>query len=1030
VALRFDQPEWLWGLVLVPVLAVLMLRWCGSMSLPRRVVAIAARAGLMAVALGMVAGVSMVRTTDRLAVMAVVDVSGSMRTLAGAGVAAGGRDGVERARSWLAAVAGGNGGRARGPDDLLGLVAFDGQSAVVAAPTAGDPLARALDVTVREGTDIARALRLALAAFPRDAARRVVLISDGVQTSGDALAAAAEARSIGVPIDVVPIRYRVDREVMVDELDAPAAAPAGAVVALRVAITSTGPASGTLRVFEEDRPIDLGTGTADGRRVDVQPGRNFVIVNVPLGPERVHRFRARFDADGAADTIAANNEAEAVVVSGGSGAILVVEGHRGDGGAEGEGVLARTLRGEGFEVESVSPDGVPTDLLRLQAYDLVILENVPADALGQAGQARLAGYVAELGGGLVMVGGPASFGAGGYKGGALEPLLPVKLELPDRLVSPSLAVVFVLDCSGSMGWSVMGSSRTQQDIANEGAAAAVRTLDPGDLVGVITFNEAARTRVPLGKLEDSAKVAGAIMKIAPGGGTNMPPALEEATRALKAADAKLKHIVVLTDGVSRGRERLQGLAAAAAAAGIKVSTIAVGDDPDPDTLARMAEVGGGTYYRVVDPMSLPRVFMRAVRVVRTPMVRETPFVPVAADRASPLLEGVLSAGEMPPLGGLTLTQARTEPTVVNALLSPEGEPVLAHWRAGLGQVAAFTSDAHKWAEPWLPWAGYRALWTRVARQVSRPTGGRAAELVAGFTGDDLTLRLEATGDDGRPLDGLEVPAAVYAPDGSRTEVVLRQDGAGVYQATVRREHGPGTYVVTVSPKGERGPLPPVVGGVTKPRGAEYRTLRSDDVLMEGIARSSGGRVLDLAAPEGAKVFDRTGVPPREARTPLWPVLLPWALVLALADIGVRRVAWDRLLSRRFGEGLMRHAARAVRDRGEQVAGTVAALREREAEFEARQEAQGGARLTARDARKIIEERREQMIAQQRAAQRARAGGASSPPPAPPKADGGGAATGLSSPPYPAAQAEPGAEEGGLLGAKRRARARFEEQQGG
>src|SRR6185295_14897869 len=121
------------------------------------------------------------------------------------------------------------------------------------------------------------------------------------------------------------------------------------------------------------------------------------------------------------------------------------------------------------------------DLLSLQAYDLIALIDVPADALSAATQQNLARYVADTGGGLLMVGGPPpsanSFGAGGWKGTPIEPILPVTLDLPDRLVMPSTAVVIILDSSGSMGASVMGSAASQQEIANRGAAAALGALD-------------------------------------------------------------------------------------------------------------------------------------------------------------------------------------------------------------------------------------------------------------------------------------------------------------------------------------------------------------------------------------------------------------------------------------------------------------------------------------------------------------------------------------------------------------------------
>ncbi len=1019
---RFDHPVWLLGLLLLVPMAWVMIRWCGSMSLLRRCTAVAVRAALLAILMAMLAGVSSVRTTDKLALLAVVDVSGSVRGFAPPTTDAEGHPvaPLQAARRWLAQAVG-----KRGPEDLVGLVAFDGQAALVWPPTSADgPLDHPLDLRLADGTDIASAIRLAIAALPPDAAGRILLISDGVSTQGDPLAAAAEAttpaggaggsraaRLDQIPIDVLPIRYDVRDEVIVESVDAPARAPAGAAIAVRVALSSTGPASGTLRLFYEDRELPTsidGSPPALGQAITLEAGRRLVILSVPLGPARVHRFRVLFEPELAGgsprgDTIASNNLGEAVTVTPGRGSVLVLDGVAG-GAPDGAGaVLAQTLREEGIKVDLAPADQLPADLLRLEAYDLVILQNVAADLLGEAGQERLVRYVTELGGGLVMIGGPDSFAAGGYRGGRLEPILPVRLDLPDRLIVPATAVVIVLDVSGSMGFRVMGSSRTQQDIANEGAAIAVRSLDATDLVGVIAFSSDAEVIVPLARNSDPLATAGKILALEPDGGTNLPPALAEAHRQLKGADAKVKHVIVLTDGVSRGRTGLRDAAKRLADDGIKLSTIAVGDGADTDVLASMATANGGQYYRVVDPTVLPRVFLRAVRVVRTPMIRETPFVPVVVDPASPLLEGVPSA-DTPALLGLTLTQPRPESTALYPLVTADGEPVLAHWQAGLGQVAAFTSDAHgHWAAQWLSWPGYRALWTRIARQIARPGDQRAAELAAEVVGDELRLRMDAFAEDGRPLDALVAPAAIYSPDGVRTDAQLSQTAPGVYEYRGRVEQS-GSYVVTIAPRQGSRALAPVVGGVTKPAGAEFRVLRSNPRVLEDIAATTGGRVLDFAAPQQARFFDRSQTRPREARTPLWPLLMPWAIMLALADVAVRRLAWDRLLTTRFGEGLRRHAARMLQDRGARAETTIGQLREVEAEVEAREADYAGARLTTADARRIVQERR-----RQRAAAQSATGGQRQPPPAPP-----------SRPPEPAP-----ADQGGLAAAKRRAKERFD-----
>lgn len=145
------------------------------------------------------------------------------------------------------------------------------------------------------------------------------------------------------------------------------------------------------------------------------------------------------------------------------------------------------------------------------------------------------------------------------EGLALEPILPVRLDLPEQLVVPEAAIVFVLDNSGSMAGSVLGSARSQQQIANQAAALAIRSLDERDLIGVISFNSNARLVLPLAKNERPEHAASAVESIS-SGGTNLEPALQLAFEQLKDVEAKLRHVIVLSDGRSRNEELLPDLA--------------------------------------------------------------------------------------------------------------------------------------------------------------------------------------------------------------------------------------------------------------------------------------------------------------------------------------------------------------------------------------------------------------------------------------------------------------------------------------
>ncbi len=915
----FSEPLWLaFALLAIPA-ALLAVKWFASMSPARRWVSAFIRASLIVLIAMLLAGANRVQQSDRLAVIAVIDASQSVRAYYDAGVGDDGRpiDPQTAIRAWLRAAT----GDARDPsgittfdartatlfqsfarsaDDLLGVVVFDARPHAIASPTIpAVALNRSFETPSAEGTDIAEALRLGAAMIPPDAAGRIVLFSDGNETQGDARRAAGELGGSGglrVPVDVVPLVYRVQREVIVEGVDVPPRAPTRSTVTARVNIRSTHSTSGTLRLFREGREIDI-SGGADGRgrRISLEPGMNTELVEVTLPDDSLHRFRAVYEPDTIDgrldDTNLANNIAEGFTLTPAEGSVLIVDGV-GQGEQTGAGaILAETLRENELRVELVAPDAMPRDMLELQRFDVVILQNVPAEDVPPPAQRALVSFVRDLGGGLVMSGGRDSFGPGGWQGSAIEPILPVRLDLPEQMIQPEAAVVFIIDRSGSMSAGIMGSSRNRQQVVNEATAMSIQMLDDNDLVGVIAFDSRADVIQPLAPNTNKDRLASRVMGIAPMGGTDLLPPMREAMRQLSAVDAKLKYCIVLSDGISMNAPLLPPLAAEMRRQGITVTSIAVGDDADRDLLRGIADQGGGEFYYVFNANDVPRVFLRTIRIVRQPLIREQPFQPVLRSGASPLVSGL----ETPPtLQGLVLTQRRDDPMVVDSILAPDGEPVLSQWNAGLGQVVAFTSDAHgEWSRDWMGWGGYSTMWTNIVRSISRSeAGGANFSVDTEASGGRLAIRVEGTDAEGSPLDLLDMPAVVVSPTGERREVRLSQVGPGRYEGSVEAGD-PGNYIVIARPEDRGQPIASVIGGATVAGGIEFRRLRSDSALLDDIAERTGGRRHSMEAPQDARLFDRTGIEPRRALLPLWQTLLFWALVFFMLDVATRRIAWDR-----------------------------------------------------------------------------------------------------------------------------------------
>ncbi len=72
------------------------------------------------------------------------------------------------------------------------------------------------------------------------------------------------------------------------------------------------------------------------------------------------------------------------------------------------------------------------DLAKLMDTDAIILVNTDCSNFTFAQQDMICSYVNDLGGGLVMTGGPSPFGAGGWIGSPVAEILPVDLDPPQK----------------------------------------------------------------------------------------------------------------------------------------------------------------------------------------------------------------------------------------------------------------------------------------------------------------------------------------------------------------------------------------------------------------------------------------------------------------------------------------------------------------------------------------------------------------------------------------------------------------------
>ena len=457
----------------------------------RRRVALVLRSMLLAALVLGLAGLQIVLPVNRLATVFVVDLSDSIGS-------AGREDALAFVRGALEEMPEG---------DVAGIVAFGKEALVERLPSDLAEIDRIASAPVRSASDIGGALRLATALFPDDAQKRIVLLSDGNDTTGTGQAEAALSATRGVRIETRQIGLGASDEVLVERASSPSTTRLGEDIEIVSEVRSSVAQPATIRLFVN------GIQAGEAQRLDLEEGANTVRFTYEPIEAGFHRFRVVVEA--ARDTFSQNNRADSNTIVQGEPRTLVLAG---DEVVADE--LVAALESQRHQVDTIVPETLP-ELDQLLDYDSVVLVDVPRIRLNDRQLGSLQAYVRDLGRGLVMVGGPRSYGAGGYEDTQLEETLPVDMGVRDRQKQPDVALVVVIDKSGSMdachcntagggmgdgGTGIGGVRKT--DIGKEAILRAAAALTERDELGVVAFNESAHWVVHTAATRSGRRSAG------------------------------------------------------------------------------------------------------------------------------------------------------------------------------------------------------------------------------------------------------------------------------------------------------------------------------------------------------------------------------------------------------------------------------------------------------------------------------------------------------------------------------------------
>ncbi len=732
-------------------------------------------------------------------------------------------------------------------------------------------------------TDLASALRLALALFPEETNKRIVLLSDGLENSNHAQELAELAAARGVQIDYVPLHAPTGQaEAYIDELQAPSAVRQGQAFELIASVKSTVTGPATLRLSGDGRVLET-------RQLDLRAGENRVVFSLKADETGFRRYTVELEAS--QDTLAQNNAASAFTVVQGPPRVLVVENATG----EADNLLA-ALQSAKIPAERVAPARVPGDLPSLSNYDAVLLVDVPAQALPIDVMNALPAYVRDLGRGLVMIGGANSFGAGGYLRTPLEKALPVDMDVRSRTQEPNLALAFVVDKSGSMGrchcddpnllpgqYSRVESGLSKVDIAKDAVMQAARAVGPADYIGVVVFDANAYWAARLQALSDPTSLQYEIGGVKADGQTNVYAGLSAAEEALRSVQARYKHVVLLTDGWSRTGD-FDPLATKMREEGITLSVVAAGEG-SATYLKQLAQTGGGRYYAARDMTEVPSLFFKETVEATGSYIIEEPFYPLPA-LPTTILRG-LDVAQLPALRGYNGTTPKASAQV--ALTTDRGDPLLATWQYGLGRAAAWTSDAKgQWATDWVKWPGFNTFVAQLTNWVLPRAEEGGLDVAFRAEGAQTVLEVNSRDSSGRPRDLLDTRATIVGPDLVSQEITLTQVASGRYRGELPVGR-PGAFLVQLTQRdSSQLPIAGSTTGLVVSYSPEYKSLGSAASVLPELARATGG--VELQSPTLA--FEHFPRPASRAQ-PIWPELLLIAALLFPLDVAARRLRLTR-----------------------------------------------------------------------------------------------------------------------------------------
>lgn len=657
--------------------------------------------------------------------------------------------------------------------------------------------------------------------------KRVLLVSDGRQTVGNAWSAAKKLALNDIRLDASyfdVIGAEETAEVQMLSMTATVIEDRTANVSISVALTSTTNTSGKITFYE----VPIMTGSEDDEDLDTEPkevsslpisireGNNSYSVKYMAEGAGIHSVYAVVETD-EGDTIEQNNTLYSWFDIDDIAKILFVDGD----GTQVTSKITDMVKDE-YTYEVIDTEDFPESMEELLEYDEIVMMNINFEDMPAGSTDLVKRYVEEVGRGLVFTCGTNTYNYNDstYADNPLIDILPVDLRIDER--REVIATVITVDLSSSMGQAVVGSQKnqygeilTRYDMVLESVVELVnpkqrdengqliKQFEDEDYVGVVFFDADASIALPLTQLHEKEWMEAQIRyafesyfythkdesnpsyenrNFVTGGtkdangwqiksyGTNYKFGIDASNRMLSESDADLKQMVFLSDGEPSDKnsgydETIRRMASG----GVTTSTVAIGRDQVSmlDELARLATIGHGNFNYVTSSADLSKSLVKIAEMVKGKPINERE-TKLEKRNDSPILIGLGQNAEYDVIQGYYGTTIKDGAKIV--LSADDLRPIVAEWDIGRGHSTVYMSDlGGMWSKSLFNdddgYANSRIVKNLLTNSLNDDVGSSGLKVSSKRTDDKTLITVEL---EKRLRDTEQLVAYVTSPDGAQT----------------------------------------------------------------------------------------------------------------------------------------------------------------------------------------------------------------------------------------------------------------------